>query len=283
MNEAVLGKYLASCESLPALPLALQNVKRLMLDPKSSMTQIAEVIATDPALASKTIKLVNSAFYGMSRPISSITQAIIILGLNAVNHLMLGLSVLKMFGSGKNVFDHSAFWRHAFGVASIAKGIAQAIGHDQPEECFIAGLLHDIGRLVLEYGFHDDYITAINLARRKEIALLEAETSVFGADHAFVGGHIAQTWKIPPVFVAAIAFHHNPHQIPPEFGEYAPVVRIVAAANAVAGNGKIGDSGEHFFSSMESVLPLEITLDTIQKIILQTKATIASTLKQWEV
>jgi putative nucleotidyltransferase with HDIG domain len=279
MNAVELEKRLTSCESLPALPLALQKVQKLLNDPKSTMAQIATVIATDQALASKTLKLVNSAFYGMTRPISSITQAIVILGLNTLSHLMLGLSVAKLFPQGKHPFDLTVFWQHAFGVALIAKGIAEALRYEQPEECFIGGLMHDIGRLVLQQNFYDDYVRVIAMAKRKQCTLVEAEIAVFGADHSYAGGFIAEKWKIPPVLFTAIKYHHSLHCIPPELGSNTTVARIVAESNTIAGNEKIGDPDSAY---APKVFPHEISQQTLDKIVIQTKSTIEATIRQWQ-
>lgn len=280
MNAEELEIKLSSIEQLPALPLVLRQVQKIMDNPKSNMNQIAMVIAKDQALASKTIKLVNSAFYGMSKPVSSITQAIVILGLNTVTNLMLGLSVIKMFPrDSKTAFNHEDFWEHCFGTALIAKAIAQERNYHDKDECFIAGLLHDLGRLIFDQFLHEQFAKALTVAKMKNIALSRLEQIVFGADHAFTGALLARRWRLPESIHAAIKFHHIPESIPKEYSQYSQIVKIITTANRIANRENIGNSGEND-PNMETLgFPLKLTDDAINLIGTSTKSEIKQTLR----
>jgi HD-like signal output (HDOD) protein len=283
MNSKDLEERLSTCESLPVLPMSLSHIQKLMGMPKSTMAQIAYAISADQTLASKTIKLVNSAFYGMRKPVSSITQAIVILGLNTINNIMLGLSAVKMFGSAKGkTLDQELFWEHAFGVALMSKELANATGYDEPDECFIAGLLHDIGRLVMEQYFHNDFSKAFMGARSMNISLSEAEQLVFGADHCFAGGYLAKKWKLPVFLYACIRYHHSIDSMPPEFAEYGRMAAIVAMANYLAVSKKIGDSGETDVPPVTDQLLSCINTETIEKIVEQARESVKATLTEWQ-
>ena len=282
MNAAMLEGKLLAIEELPALPLVLQQVQKIMALPKSNMSQIAAVMAKDQALASKTIKLVNSAFYGMSKPVSSITQAIVILGLNTVNNLMLGLSVIKIFKSdSKHAINHEDFWEHAFATGLISRSMAKMLHYEDPEDCFTAGLLHDMGRLVLDQFMHDDFLTALKNSKERNISLSMAEKSTLGADHGYVGGYLAKKWKLPDALAVPIAFHHSVNSIPKEMALHAKITMIVAKASQAANKEKLGNSCENHFEPDSLFSSLRISDGDMQTIIAKTKTEIKTATQEW--
>jgi HD-like signal output (HDOD) protein len=282
MNATMLGDKLSAIEELPALPLVLQQVQKIMALPKSNMNQIAAVMAKDQALASKTIKLVNSAFYGMSKPVSSITQAIVILGLNTVNNLMLGLSVIKIFKHSSNVvINHEEFWEHAFATAHISRSLGKALHYEEPEDCFTAGLLHDMGRLVFEQFMHEDFMRAFTLSKQKNISLSMAEQCVFGADHAYAGGFLAKKWKLPNNLLVPIAFHHSIDSIPKEMADHTKIAVIIAKASQIANKEKLGDSNENYVEPDSYFSLLGINEGDIKPIVTKTKSEVKTAIEEW--
>ena len=247
------------------------------------MNQIAQVIAKDQALASKTIKLVNSAFYGMSKKVSSISQAIIILGLNTVNNLMMAISVVRMFNNsgGKTTFDQEKFWEHSFATALIGRLIAKKVYHEDPELCFICGLIHDIGRLVYDQFMHNEFSKAYTLSREKNVALIQLEEAFLGGDHAFTGGFLAEKWKLPPEIYATIRYHHSVFDVPLEFSKYLQVITIVAKANQIVNKENIGSSGDNYITPDKDIPPLKIDQRDIDSIVESVKSEIKSTIKEW--
>jgi HD-like signal output (HDOD) protein len=254
-----------------------------MENPKSNMNQIAQVIAKDQALASKTIKLVNSAFYGMSKKVTSISQAIIILGLNTVNNLMMAISVVKMFTNTgeKPIFNQEEFWEHSFATALIARLIAKKIYYDDPEVCFISGLIHDIGRLVYDQFLHNDFLKAYTLSKEKNVALIQLEEAILGGDHTFAGGYLSTKWKLPPEIYSSIRFHHSVFEVPQDYSQHSKVITIVAKANQIANKEGIGSSGDNYITPDNSIPPLKIDQREIDSIVESVKSEIKSTIREW--
>jgi HD-like signal output (HDOD) protein len=282
MNALDLQTRLSKIEDLPALPLVLQQVQKIMNNPKSNMGQIASVMAKDQALASKTIKLVNSAFYGISKPVSSITQAIVILGLNTVNNLMLGLSAIKIFKStGAQAINHEEFWEHAFATALISRSIGKLLHFEEPEDCFTAGLLHDMGRLIFEQHMHKEFMEALAVSNEKTISLSRAEQLVLGADHAFAGGYLAKKWKLPAALITPITFHHSIGSIPEELAQHVKITAIVAKASQTANKQKLGNSRENYVEPDSLHAQLGIAGPDLESIVSRTKSEIKSAIQEW--
>ena len=282
MNEENIQARLESIDALPTLPLVLVQLQKLMRNPKSNMGQIASVVSKDQALTSKTIRLVNSAYYGLMSRISSIRQAIVILGLNAVNNLMIGLSVIRIFEKkGYIGFDHEAFWEHSFGTALIAKGIAVELHYKEPEDCFIGGLLHDLGRLVMEQYMHKDFIKAYTTSRKNRTSLLQEEQSIFGASHADVGVFLAKKWLLPDYLTAVIACHHSYPEVSESVSVHKGLIAIVVKANQLANKFGIGDSGENNVApDTDFITQLPASID-YNGIVEMAQADVLLTIQEW--
>jgi HD-like signal output (HDOD) protein len=212
MEKTDILKKLELIENLPTLPLIVQQVQKLVADPRSNMSQIALIIARDQAIAARVVRLVNSAFYGFRNKISSIQQAIMLLGLNTVKNLVIGVSVVKTFEGERNatIFDREKFWLHSFGCATGARLIAKKLNKDEPEDYFMAGLLHDIGILVLDQFFHDEFIAIIQQTMRTKMELTDVEKSALGITHCDIGQFMALKWRLPDFYALIIRHHHKP-------------------------------------------------------------------------
>lgn len=282
MRTSELSNVISRLDQLPAFPLVLQKIQKLMRDQSVSIHQIGPVIAQDQALATKTIKLVNSAFYGFPKRITSINYAIVILGLNALNNLMIGIAIIKMFEKKEEKgFSHTAFWEHSFGCALLSRAIGKAIGYQDLEGCFTAGLLHDLGRLVLEQYLHDDFMTAYRYSIDEKVSLLKAENAIFRSDHAFIGGYLAMKWNLPSPIASAIAYHHKTRSIPYELSGYKKLIQIVAKADQLVIKEGIGDSGETFVVDDSIFTSLDLDPTIIEDIVSQVKLEVKATMKEW--
>ena len=282
MKKSSLEMRLASIDNLPTLPVVVLQLQKLMHNPKSNIKQIASIVGKDQALTSKTIRLVNSAYYGLMNRVSSINQAIVILGLNTLNNLIIGLSVVKMFEKIENIgFDHEAFWNHSFGTALLSKGIAVELKYKELEDCFIGGLLHDLGRLVMEQYMHSDFMKAYIASKEAGTALIMEEQAVFGASHADIGVFLARKWHIPDALIAAIHYHHSLSGIPTTFLKHKKLIGIVAKANQLANKFNIGDSGENNVApdtDFEPQLPVSIDYKGIVEM---AQADVLLTIQEW--
>jgi HD-like signal output (HDOD) protein len=224
------------------LPTVVTQLISLIEDPKSSARQVAQLISTDQALTAKILKVANSAFYGFPREISTVQLAIVVLGFEQVKNLSLSVAVLRRFSSGKEhrLFDRQRFWDHAIACGVAGRMLAKKVHPRMEGEAFVAGVLHDIGKLILIEYFFDEFSEALELAETEDLTIIEAEEQVLGVTHSDIGGWLAEKWNLPPSLVNAIAFHHRPG----EMDEPDELVNFVHLANALVRHHQIGTSGD---------------------------------------
>ncbi len=211
MNEELL-KRVRECPNLPSLPTIAVQVLEVAKKSDADITEIARLISKDPALSGKILKTVNSSFYGRSQHVSTISHALVILGLQSVKTLVLGFSLVSNLTRGKGL-EHMAYWRHSIFAATAARIVASKAAVVQQEEAFLVALLMDIGMLVLDQVLGEQYGEIHSTVTSHE-DLAGAELAAIGATHAEVGSWLAGQWKLPPILTAPIEFHHNPDQIP---------------------------------------------------------------------
>ena len=209
MNEQ-LAKRIRQCTSLPTLPAIAIQVLELAQSADVDITEIARTISKDPALSTKILRTVNSSFYARSQNVSTISHALVILGLQSVKTLVLGFSLVSNLIRGKEKgFRHIDYWRRSIYSATAARTMAIRIRMVEQEEAFLASLLKDIGMLVLDQVLGSEY-AEINSAAANHTELPGVEKLVLGSDHAEVGAFLTSNWKLPPVLTTPIACHHNP-------------------------------------------------------------------------
>ncbi len=203
---------------LPGLSTTAAKVLQTCNNPQSSPNEINRLIALDPVLTAQVLRLINSACYSLCHPVSSLTRAIIMLGINTVKNLVLSFAILEQLRTPKNfrVLSIAEFWEHSVAVGVIAKCIAAAKGVPlaEQEDYFVSGLLHDLGKIPLNDQFADQYGQALAMTSRSGLLLVDAERDVFGFDHSTVGGLIAQKWQLSPAIVDVLAGHHRPDESP---------------------------------------------------------------------
>jgi len=207
-----LENRLAKITDLPTLSIVASNIIQITQSPKSSALEVGKAISQDPALVSRILRIANSTFYGFPGKISTIPHAVVILGFVNIRNLVLAASISRIFSSkgGDGYFDREGFWRHSLACGVTLKLIAKRLGMKNLEEGFIWGLLHDIGKLVLDAYFKEDFTRVVCLAKEKGILLRDAEQELLGFGHAEVGGIVADKWNLPPALIKVIRFHHNP-------------------------------------------------------------------------
>jgi len=236
-----LKAYIAG---MPSLPTTVSKVLEICNSPKTSPVDLDRVISLDPVLMGKVLKLINSAYYGLSNQVTSLVRAIIMLGVNTVKNLALSTAVLDRFAdkSGFRALNMEGFWRHSLCVGAVAKMIAKKKGVEARflDEYFAAGLLHDIGKIPMNNALSDEYLRAMGLADRERIPLYLAEKRAMDLDHAEVGAMIAGAWRLDGPIADAICYHHA-------FGFYegdnAEIVLAVIVADYYANREGVGFSG----------------------------------------
>ncbi len=209
MNTLVVTDVLKKIQALPSLPAVVLDLLASMEQPEVDIDTLARKIALDQALTAKTLRLANSSFYGMQRQVTTVSEAIAVLGLSSVRNLATTAALVGALSSpGPGGFDFMAFWRHAIGTALCARSLAAQTGLN-PEQAYVAGLLHDIGRLVLATQFSTQYAAVTALRAASDSYLLDAERAVLALDHAVVGAALAQHWKFPELMQQVVAQHHD--------------------------------------------------------------------------
>lgn len=215
---------------IPPLPGAVIRLIELVDSENATAEQVESLIVADPVLTAKVLHLANSAYYGLSRSISTIKQALLVLGFHAVKNLALGIAAITVLKNGRTPTPHELeLWEHSFLCAGIARELMLRLkrGARKAEEAFMGGLLHEIGIVVLMTRFPRDYQKVLEYARKPQseaLSLIEAERQLLGTDHAQVGGLLAERWELPDELVEVIASHHAP-ALPDN--EHAPVLASV--------------------------------------------------------
>jgi HD-like signal output (HDOD) protein len=235
---------------MPSLSTTVIKVLETCNDPEASANDLKRVISLDPVLTGRVLKLINSAYYTLGIPISSLTRAIIMLGVNTVKNLALSYSILGNIKGKSTCLSFSAdeFWRHSLCVGVVAKLLAtlKGVPVTGQEEFFVAGLLHDLGKLPLYMQFPEEYHRVCENAHSSQKSLYRNETRFLGVDHGAVGGIIAKKWRLGSILVESLFYHHCPGDGPDNSREF---VSIVALANQLALHLNIGNAGDHFTDS----------------------------------
>lgn len=236
MDKETFLARLENVENLPTLPAVVRQLQMLIDSPRSNMAQIAAVITRDQAIAARVVRLTNSAFYGLSGRITSIQHAIVLLGLNTVKNLVTGVSVVKTFGKPPNdsLFDREKFWLHSFACGLGARAIAKDVKADEPEDYFLAGLLHDIGILILDQFFHTEFIEILQRSTINRIDYIDAEKATLGLTHEEVGEFVANKWKIPEMLIRPVRYHHKPSLAGDHGAGSAPIISAVHLSDTAA-------------------------------------------------
>ncbi|WP_319781001.1 HDOD domain-containing protein [Maridesulfovibrio sp.] len=233
---------------LPSLPQVFIEMRQVINDPSSSASDLAKVISQDTALSAFLLRMVNSAFYSFPAQIDTISRAVAVIGTNQLSTLAMGTSVMDMFkGLPADIIDLELFWRHSFSCGIIASHLSKTFKQGTPEKCFVAGLLHDIGRPVMMMTLPDRAVAATAISRNKKALMFKAEQIVTGFDHAELGGMLLRKWNLPFSLVNAVLNHHNPAK-----ASKSPEALYVYFANIIAKTMGIGGSGDFFIRNVNN-------------------------------
>jgi putative nucleotidyltransferase with HDIG domain len=233
-----LLKGVVSVASLPGVYLRLSEV---VSNPRPSAADVGRVIAEDPGLTARLLKLVNSAMYNFPSRIDTVSHAISIVGTAQLQDLALGTSVVRLFASmPQGLVTMESFWRHSVACGVTARALAGRRRETNVERFFVAGLLHDIGRPIMYKQVPDQSRVAVTRSREERRPLFHLEQELLGFDHSHVGQALLDLWKLPPALREAVAHHHHPERAT-RFPVEAAVVHI---ADLVANALSLGSSGE---------------------------------------
>ncbi len=250
MERLEVREFLKKIEKLPTLPGIAMKIIQTANNPKSAADDLSRIILSDLSLSAKVLKMVNSAYYGIRNKVASVKQAIVILGFNTIKSLALSTAIMDKFGTTGSIdgFSRGAFWKHSLGVGITNRILAKRIvkQKDMEENYFMAGLLHDIGKVILDEYFHDDFLNVINHMKVTGKSFYRAEMDVNGLSHAEIGGMLAGQWQLPEELVAAIRFHHTPENRT----EHATLICATHFSNILAKTKNFGSGGDNDISEL---------------------------------
>ena len=263
MDREDIRLGIRNIKNLPTLPVIVSRILEVADDSGSSANELAELVARDMSVSAKVLNLANSAFYGFSRRITTIPQAVVVLGFDTVRSLALSVSVFESLSSntGEISFDREAFWIHSIGCGTASRLVAKELGYRDTGTFFVAGLLHDLGKVILDTYFSEQYTEVVEEMVEEERSALDAETDILDIDHAEVGAWLAARWKFPEILVNPIAAHHNLIAAEEEFVKEAVIVHL---ANVLTKRAGIGLCYESVIQDPSDLVASELKLSNDQ-------------------
>lgn len=244
LGNAVLQRLVSGMTTLPSLPTLYFEVVEAIEAPDGSLKKIGEIIERDMGMTAKILQLVNSAFFGLQRHVSSPAQAVWLLGLETTKALVLSVQIFTHFDQALvRTLALDTLWQHSMAIGSCARSIARAENCEPKvvDEAFMAGLLHDTGKLILAANLPDQYREALTLTQEQGLPEWEAERATLGATHAEVGAYLLGIWGLPDAIVETVAFHHCPTLCP---GQAFSPLTAVHVADALMHEGDAADATE---------------------------------------
>ena len=232
MSSELMEKIVRKIDELPPMPSTILKAAELAKAPNASAKDLANVISLDQALTTKLLKWCNSPLYGLSNEVTSVAQAVALLGNNAVKNLAVACSSNQFFNQELEgyMIEKDDLWKHAIASASAAQIISSKKSPGVKDTAFTAGLLHDIGKIILSSYVKEGFGEIIKIVKEEKVPFTEAENRVLGFDHTEIGAKLAEKWKLPKDLVDAIRYHHNPSLLKEE----SKLVLIVHISNAIA-------------------------------------------------
>ncbi len=210
----IMQRILAKVDEIPPLPHVVIKALKALNDPKSNSSDVAKIISQDEGLTAKILKLANSAYYGFPRSIGTLSEAITILGYKTIKSIIYAAAAHgHLSGELKGyALDRGELWKHSLGVAVVSREVAKMVKYKDAEQAFVAGLLHDIGKIVLNQFVRFGFTLIMKKVEVEKVPFHEAEKDILGFDHTDIGGKIAEKWNLPKELVDSISHHHSPEK-----------------------------------------------------------------------
>ena len=215
MTQSHSAALLKQIDSFPALPMTVTKVMAVTGNPESSAHDLMKAILPDPSMCAAILKIANSAFFGMPGEVSTIEKAVVVLGFDEIHNIVIGKAVFASFQALNRNNRHSiqAFWEHSFTCGLAAKILAEHLAYS-PSEFFIAGLIHDIGKLAMLITFPHDYSPLLQLSEPNQFCSIIKENEIFSISHDEIGKRLLRRWLFPEPLIMAIGYHHSPQMAP---------------------------------------------------------------------
>ena len=245
MNPELFEQLTAAIDSMPAFPKSVQRVLELTRHLECSAKDVVQVIEKDPVLTVKVLRVVNAAYYSLPKQINSINHAVVYLGFNTIKNLALSMAAIGILPAHKAAgFDGPQCLLHSLSTAGIARQIALRVDGAQAVDCFVAGLLHDFGKLLLAQFMTVQFQQALEISQRDGSSLHLALRDIIGADHANIGALLVEKWRFPADLVETIRYQYGPEL------KDTPMIACVFAANQIAKKLEFGFAGNCFVEEL---------------------------------
>jgi HD-like signal output (HDOD) protein len=257
-NE-ILKKILVRVNDFPTLPTIYTKLSEVMANPMCSASDIAAVIAQDQSSATKVLKISNSAIYGNLRRIRSIQDAVFIIGTREIKAIVLALAIIKLFAGAKETeaLKPNELWEYSFAVGAFSRNIAKELRLPNPEDLFVAGIIHGIGKLFFLIGIPELYSKVIMAGRAKKIKLREVEKLILGITHSSIAQLLSERWRLPQEFT--IMFENQYRGL--NDGKFHPYSTVVHLAMVSASMMQFGDSGTELVPTLNKEIWKHMELD----------------------
>jgi putative nucleotidyltransferase with HDIG domain len=260
MSPELSLKLAAAVDGMPAFPKSVQKILELTRNVDCSPKDLVQVIDKDPVVTVKVLRVVNSAYYSLPKQITSINHAVVYLGFNTIKNLALSIAAIGMLpASNAAGFDGGQYLLHSLSTAGIAKQLALRVEGADPMDCFIAGLLHDFGKVVFAQFMPEEFKKALELSLANQSSLHLALREIVGTDHAVVGAMLVEKWRFSPELVDTIR-----HQYSPELKD-TPMIACVFAANQISKKLEFGFGGNPYVEELTPTIEKRLggTLDEL--------------------
>jgi len=269
-----LDDLVRQVRNLPALPASVTRVIQLTDDPKAGLSDVARALASDQGLAARVLKLANSAFYGSSRRIGTVSEAVVILGMRTIRNLTMATSCQEMLEREVQGYflPRGVLWRHSLAVAAAAQNLAQRAHFRGVEEAFVAGLLHDVGKVIMSAYLKAEFAQVLTRVAKGDVTFSDAEQEVLGFDHAEAGARLLERWNLPASLVSAVRHHHAP-----QAAATSPLNALVHVADTICltlGVG-LGIDGLAYALDPNALATLNLTEEDFEQVASQTCDTLS--------
>jgi len=260
LDKASFRKKVEQLSNLPTLPNLLDKFTRMLKDPNTSMAAFGKELSKDQTLTSKILKLVNSAFYGFPGRISTVTHALVLLGYDSLKGLIISSNIFENLSPGAY-----PLWRHSISVSLASRAIARELSLPDIEEFAVAGLLHDIGKVILHIEAPEEYMAVTKHAHKANISICQAESEILGFDHANIGLWVCEEWKLPKKLTIPIGYHHMPEKSK----EYQIRIAVVTTADILVRGMGGGAEDDIPLEAPDSIIEEQVplTLEQIRKLV----------------
>jgi putative nucleotidyltransferase with HDIG domain len=266
ITRLTAAEVAAAVAELPPMPSSIQEVISACDDQDMTVGQLSQVVLRDQSLTANILKLANSSFYGHARRVTTVTEAVVMLGFSAIKSLAISSHTARLLNGSLPGYglQQGELWRHSISVAFTARRLAVEVQLAPVEEAFVAGLLLDIGKTILSSYMENAFDEVTRISQERRVPFHEVEAELLGFDHAELGAQIASSWSFPPELEEAIRFHHSPSgaTLKPAL---AHCVHLADAACMMLGVG-LGTDGLMYGMDPASLAVLEITPDRLMRL-----------------